>query len=252
MKNKIIFILITAMFIVINSCSNPESSFNTAKEKNTIESYTQFINKFPNHIRVNDAKKEIEKLKFKKLMECLNADSLASFIKDNSNSLLIDSAKKQLLKNDYYQGVEIKSELMNYKDLCDFNPALFHLSCSRAIDGTFTTHGCEDMVRLYGHPPVLKLSIFNKSGSSKTIELKGFSSLKINRKNNKTSIPEVIGLPTPNLFGGGDMFGFTVIEKGSISFDIPDADYIDLAFICPEISKEDLVILNNKLIAVIK
>jgi hypothetical protein len=252
MKNKIIFILITAMFIIINSCSKPESSFNTAKEKNTIESYTQFIKKFPNHILANDAKKEIEKLKFKKLMECLNADSLASFIKENPSSLLIDSAKKQLLKNDYYQGLELKSELINYTDLCGLSLTLFHLNSQRTIDGTFTTHGCEDMIRLYGHPPVLKLTISNKSGSSKTIELKGFSSLKINRNNNKTSIPEVIGIPTPNLMGGDDMFGFTVIEKGSISFEIADGDYIDLAFICPEISKEDIVILNNKLIAVIK
>jgi hypothetical protein len=108
------------------------------------------------------------------------------------------------------------------------------------------------MLNKYGHPPILKLSIFNRSGSTKKIELNGFNSLKISTKNNKIRIPVAFGFSSPNPIGGGSSFGFTVIEKGSILYKLLNTDYIDIAFVCPDISKEDIVIFNDKLITIIK
>jgi hypothetical protein len=238
--------------LALVACNNPDNEYKAAKEAGSIEAFTTFIDKYPEHNLVTDAKKEIERLRYTILLKNLNIESLLEYIKSFPDNPYIDSAKVQLIANDEYSGLALKANLFDYKDLCNFNKEMLHLQCSQTISGSFTITGCQDLMKRYGHPPILKVSIYNHSGTLKKVELNGFKSLNARTMDKKNLIPQAIGFSSPNPFGGGSNFGFAVIESGSIAYDIPDGDYIDLAFIFQHISKNDILIFNEKLIALIE
>ena len=63
------FFLVFNLVLFLSACKNPEKDYHNAKEQNTIESYSEFIKKYPDHILIIESKKEIERLKFEEIVQ---------------------------------------------------------------------------------------------------------------------------------------------------------------------------------------
>lgn len=95
---KIVSLLIVFLFILLNlNCSSPESTFEKAKELDTVEAYKSFIKKYPDNSLCKEAQKQIEKFLFENAKLSNSIDSLKAFIERHPNSELLNEAQKELL-----------------------------------------------------------------------------------------------------------------------------------------------------------
>jgi hypothetical protein len=95
MKNNFLPTMII-LILFISSCSTPQKEFDKIKKENKIESFNQFIEKYPENDLTRKAIHMRDSLAFTYAMESNKIDSLEWFINEFPESNFLNEAKKEL------------------------------------------------------------------------------------------------------------------------------------------------------------
>ena len=88
---KLPFLLLCVITILISSCSNPEKDFQSAKEKNTIAAFQEFINKHPKSEFTATAKENVHFLAFEEAKQSGSMQKWQEYLKSYPQSTYCDS-----------------------------------------------------------------------------------------------------------------------------------------------------------------
>jgi hypothetical protein len=85
---------LTIIAILLISCSSPESEFQKAKEKNSIQAFDEFIKKYPESSLVNEAEKLIYLISFDNTKDTNTIEAFEEFLRKYPIGEFTDSAKQ--------------------------------------------------------------------------------------------------------------------------------------------------------------
>jgi hypothetical protein len=86
------YCLITVSVVILFGCSEEYKQWKSAKEANSINTYLEYVEKFPNSNKIEAAKRNIEILRYRNIISNQNTDSIRAFLTLYSKGQYTDSA----------------------------------------------------------------------------------------------------------------------------------------------------------------
>lgn len=155
LKNSFILLVLISMFI---SCSNVKKDWDNAKQKNTVEAYSDFITNHPESEFLSEAQNKIADLDWASAISSDSVKAYKDFIAKHTENIHIKEAEQKITDLEW-KDAKMKNSIENYKKFIADYPKCSYIDsanhCISQLEGVWE-NGFLDKDYLYSENNVNK------------------------------------------------------------------------------------------------